>query len=148
MSQFSLFEKLQIVRLPHEYDLKPVPFKGSEKKPILVVGSNFAEEDKKFIFKVIDSIQYDRNSEVTVTQLKENECLSYDEIEQTETEIIMIFDLDPKSMGLTKKVTKYVLYTIGGKKLIFCDDVQSVLQSKSLKLKLWSQLKHLKKSHE
>lgn len=118
---------------------------GENEKGLLVV--IFEEETRTelvpFLTKILGAVQYDLARDAQTIKITNktvfslmNLCNHLDK----EVNQVLFFGQSPKQVGLNLNVQKYQSVVIGGKKILFADDLAVIHDDTELKKALWGSL--------
>jgi len=118
---------------------------GENKKGLLVV--IFEEETRSellpFLTKILGAVQYDLARDAQTVNITDKTVFSLMNLcNYAEKEInqVLFFGQSPKQVGLNLSVQKYQPVAVGGKRILFADDLAVIHDDTELKKALWASL--------
>lgn len=118
---------------------------GNAKKLLVVVKrSDFSEENKAFLSKVLSAVKFDINSDCRVLILPEKGDYGIGNLLNTEQcTSILLFGINPKHIGLSIETFLYAPFKIASFSFLLGQSLEKIKNSTENKKSLWSALQKL-----
>jgi hypothetical protein len=121
-------------------------FLGQNQKKLLVIVSvsDFTDENKAFLSKVLGAVKYDMLTDALVLVLPKDKSFGINKLISNEKlSEILIFGQNPKDLGLSIETFLYAPFNIAGKSFLIAHPLEKIKLSTEYKKNLWSALQNL-----
>ena len=111
-------------------------------KEVVIVTQEVEENEIQLLTKIMQAVN--KSVETDTCWLQADGIHSYQAISsQIEFEILLVFGILPKDMGLHLQIRPYQIVQFQGKKMLFVHGLDEVAQNVNYKKQLWGQLQLL-----
>jgi len=141
---YSLFNTLEIVKLPEDQSSEYIPFQKGGSGATLVVSPLLNSQESSLLCKIMKSIERNSETDYVHTQIEESSYIKLAAGWLEEKGLIISFGIPFANMGFQVDDKTYTLLKIGRTYLLRVNSLSRINSSPELKQKLWSQLKKLK----
>lgn len=111
------------------------------KQPIIIVTESLEEEELSFLEKIMSAVGKKISEDIFLIHKKD---ILYKDIKRYSSfDVLLIFGLAPKQIGLHINAIPYKISLFQEKKILFVDKLATIENNDNYKKQLWSQLQKL-----